>query len=78
MSGKTSPSVPHSKAPIAARTAPATTSAAGSLHPHAGTGAPAEDAIRTRAYSLWEEAGHPNCDGMEFWLKAEQELANSR
>lgn len=27
--------------------------------------------IRERAYQLWEEAGRPECDGKEFWLRAE-------
>jgi hypothetical protein len=33
-----------------------------------------EDAIRTRAYYLWEEAGRPAGDGVPFWLAAEHEL----
>lgn len=32
------------------------------------------DAIRTRAFSLWEQAGHPPGDGVCFWLQAEGEL----
>jgi hypothetical protein len=35
-----------------------------------------EDQIRARAYALWEEAGRPEGDGMQFWLDAEQELSN--
>ena len=31
--------------------------------------------IRERAYGCWEEAGCPAGDGVEFWLKAEAELA---
>lgn len=33
-----------------------------------------EDAIRTRAYFLWDEAGRPAGDGVRFWLAAEREL----
>jgi hypothetical protein len=68
MSGKTSPAVPHGKVPAPARTAPGATPAP------ARTPASNEEAIRSRAYSLWEEAGHPDSDGVEFWLRAEREL----
>lgn len=34
-----------------------------------------EDSIRERAYLLWEAAGRPDGDGVEFWLKAEEELS---
>lgn len=33
-----------------------------------------ENAIRERAYSLWEQAGYPTGDGIDFWLQAEQQL----
>jgi hypothetical protein len=33
-----------------------------------------EEAIRVRAYQLWERAGHPTGDGVSFWLEAEAEL----
>jgi hypothetical protein len=33
-----------------------------------------EDAIRTRAYHLWEAAGRPPGDGVSFWLEAERVL----
>lgn len=33
-----------------------------------------ENAIRERAYQLWEEAGRPCGDGENFWLAAKQEL----
>jgi hypothetical protein len=36
--------------------------------------APSEDAVRERAYALWEEAGRPEGDGTQFWLDAEREL----
>lgn len=35
---------------------------------------PQEDEVRERAYLLWEEAGRPEGDGVEFWLRAEQDL----
>lgn len=31
-----------------------------------------EEAIREKAYYLWEEAGRPECDGSQFWLEAEK------
>jgi hypothetical protein len=33
-----------------------------------------EDVIRVRAYQLWEEAGSPPGDGVDFWLQAESEF----
>jgi hypothetical protein len=36
---------------------------------------PDEEAIRARAYQLWEAAGRPDGEGVEFWLEAERELA---
>jgi hypothetical protein len=38
---------------------------------------PTEEEIREKAYTLWEEAGRPDGDGIEFWVRAEQELATS-
>jgi hypothetical protein len=38
---------------------------------------PQEDEVRERAYVIWEEAGRPESDGVEFWLKAEQELSGA-
>jgi hypothetical protein len=35
---------------------------------------PSEDEIRERAYFLWEEAGSPDGDGVDFWVRAEREL----
>lgn len=37
---------------------------------------PAEEEVREKAYLLWEEAGKPEGDGVEFWVRAEQELAS--
>jgi hypothetical protein len=34
----------------------------------------ADDAVRTRAYHLWEAAGRPEGDGVPFWVQAEREL----
>ena len=39
--------------------------------------APTEESVREKAYSLWEEAGRPEGDGLEFWVEAERQLANS-
>lgn len=36
-----------------------------------------EDAIREKAYLLWEEAGKPLSDGKEFWLEAERLVSES-
>jgi len=33
------------------------------------------DAIRHRAYLIWEQASCPEGKDLEFWLRAEQELA---
>ena len=35
---------------------------------------PCEDAVREKAYLLWEQAGYPEGDGSEFWLEAEKQL----
>ena len=32
------------------------------------------DVIRDRAYELWELAGKPPGDGVEYWIKAEDEI----
>lgn len=32
-----------------------------------------EEAIRLQAFLLWEQAGCPQGDGVDFWLKVEQE-----
>lgn len=33
-----------------------------------------EDQIRETAYLLWEAAGYPESDGVDFWLQAEKSL----
>jgi hypothetical protein len=35
-----------------------------------------EEAIRVRAYQLWEHRGHPYGSAMEDWLQAETELVS--
>lgn len=40
----------------------------------AGEATTNDNAIRERAYLLWEKAGSPPGDGINFWLQAEQEL----
>ena len=32
------------------------------------------ESIEKLAYSLWEQAGRPECDGQKFWLEAEKQL----
>jgi hypothetical protein len=34
-----------------------------------------EEAVKVRAYQLWEHAGRPEGDGISFWLEAESELS---
>ena len=34
-----------------------------------------EELIREKAYFLWEEAGRPESDGVEFWIEAEKQVA---
>lgn len=43
--------------------------------PSTPVAATSEERIRERAYGCWENAGCPAGDGVEFWLKAETELA---
>jgi hypothetical protein len=38
---------------------------------------PNEEEVRERAYLLWEEAGRPEGDGVDFWVQAEQQLLES-
>ena len=39
---------------------------------------PNDEQIRARAYFLWEQAGKPDGDGIQFWLEAERELCAPR
>ena len=79
MSGKAAPPTQPSKttAPVASRTNPAQAANTAKLSPRPA-GNPAENDIRARAFSLWQQAGCPECDGVEFWLRAEQDLKNPR
>ena len=58
-----------------ARTTPAAAAEAVPLQPGA-SGVSPEDDIRARAHLLWEQAGSPAGDGVEFWVRAEHELRN--
>jgi carbohydrate-binding DOMON domain-containing protein len=35
-----------------------------------------QESVRERAYLLWEQAGSPEGDGVDFWVAAEQEFSN--
>ena len=61
-----------------ARTSPAEAADATRLQPPRSDGQPTEEAVRARAFSLWQQAGEPGGDGTEFWFRAEQELRNGR
>jgi hypothetical protein len=74
MSGKAATPTAPGKAPPPA---PARANPTTHQPPRPG-GHPTENDIRTRAFSLWEQAGCPQCDGVEFWLRAEQELKHPR
>jgi len=37
-----------------------------------------EDAVRRRAYELWEQYGRPDAGAEEFWLKAEREMKQAK
>jgi hypothetical protein len=80
MSGKRSPSpFPRSAdnpAPVAAKPNPAAVADRTDPQPRRPGGQPTEDDIRARAYALWEQAGRPEGDGVEFWCRAENELRN--
>ncbi len=68
----------NSTAPVSARSNPAEAANATQLQPPTKNGVPDTDAVRARAHALWEQAGQPGGDGVEFWLRAEQELSNPR
>jgi hypothetical protein len=70
--------MPKSHTPATDRSNPAQTADSVGLQPPQHDGQPTEDAIRTRAHALWQQAGEPGGDGTEFWHRAEQELRNGR
>lgn len=37
-----------------------------------------EQKIRELAYEIWEKAGRPESDGVQYWLQAESELVPCR
>ncbi len=37
-----------------------------------------EEAIRDLAYRLWEKAGRPSGDGLDFWVEAENTILPAR
>jgi Protein of unknown function (DUF2934) len=49
-------------------------SSAGPKRPEDMAGVPDEDAIRRRAYELWEADGRPDGRDEEYWHRAEREL----
>lgn len=63
-------------APVSARSNPAEVANATQLQPPTKNGAPDTDAVRARAHALWEQAGRPGGDGVEFWLRAESMSRN--
>lgn len=81
MASKSNRVTPPTTRPAAPRSAPRAPGAAASSSEKDRTSAPpipADDQIRARAYFLWEEAGCPECDGVQFWLEAEKEQAAPR
>ena len=63
--------VERAEALVQAMPKPAPSAGAASEMPAAA----GDDAIRTRAYFLWDEAGRPEGDGTQFWATAERELS---
>jgi hypothetical protein len=58
-------------------TAPTDTTAP-AVEPSTSTAAHDRETIGSRAYFLWERAGRPWGDGVEFWLQAERELTHPK
>lgn len=75
----TPPARPGEPVPVSEQTRPAdaadTVKLGARTPPRQG---PTEDEIRVRAHALWEQAGRPEGDGVQFWLEAERELTNPR
>ncbi len=40
--------------------------------------APSQEKVAARAYEIWEQAGRPDGDGVQFWMEAEKELKTPR
>ncbi|QJW99859.1 DUF2934 domain-containing protein [Frigoriglobus tundricola] len=79
MSGKASSHSASRPQPAKAaprQTNPAKAADTTSLQPPTRNGVPDVEAVRARAYALWTHAGCPTGDGVEFWLRAEQELSH--
>ncbi len=56
------------------KTAPATTEAS-AVQQQTTSPADTEQAIRTRAYEIWEQRGRTNGNAVEDWLRAEAEVS---
>lgn len=72
----TKPTPNASPVPPVERTNPTEASETVSLQPapRSHPAAVDDEQVRARAYLLWQQAGQPDGDGTEFWLRAEQEL----
>jgi hypothetical protein len=79
MASKSKNPTPPSTRPAAPRsTSPADAADRTRLNATKAPGRPSDDQIRARAYFLWEQAGRPGGDGLQFWLEAERELSLPR
>ncbi|AMV26848.1 hypothetical protein VT84_20780 [Gemmata sp. SH-PL17] len=78
MANKPSSPAQNNRTQVSQRTNPAAASESVSLQPASHPAKVSTDKIRARAFFLWEQAGQPEGDGVEFWLRAEQELAAPR
>jgi hypothetical protein len=79
MASKPRNSTPPTTRPAAPRATPAPAAARTLNNPRSPSRpGPDDEQIRSRAYSLWEKAGCPEGDGVEFWLEAEKELNGQR
>jgi hypothetical protein len=71
MASKTEPKTKRASKPITKSSRPALLLSNPSIERN---GKPSQEDVRRRAYEKWEAAGKPVGDGVEFWLRAEQEL----
>ena len=75
----TRPARPGEPVPVSEQTPPAAAADSVALGPRTPPRqGPTEDEIRARAHALWEQAGRPTGDGVQFWLEAEKELTTPR